>query len=327
MQSRSNGIFQLAAAALALTSGSAQAGTLSKAWISSAGVDNGSCGAITAPCRHLSQALLNVAANAEIDVKDPGAYGPGPITITQGVSIINNGVGTAGIQAPSGQDAIIITAPSTDAVVIVGLNIGGLGGGVNGIQFNSGLGVRLVDTTISGFAQNGINYTPNNGAGKFSFLDIEGGSLANNTVNQLNAVPTGGSSASITMRNCDVSLNASTTGALINLDNSTNGASNSSLKATITNCSLHHAANVGINIVGPATASQVGVMFDHSSIASVNTPIVANGANAALDLNASTITDGNAVFTATNGAVVSSFGNNAIDFGNSSGAIPLKALQ
>src|SRR5262245_49768955 len=65
----------------------------SKVWVSNAGVDNGTCGATTAPCKTFQQAFLNVAANGEIGVLSPGDYGT--ISINHGINITNEGTGEA----------------------------------------------------------------------------------------------------------------------------------------------------------------------------------------------------------------------------------------
>src|SRR5471032_1909466 len=107
-----------------------------RVWVSGHGVDQPGCGAPTAPCRSLQFAHDTVAAGGEIDILDPAGYGA--ITITKAISIVNDGVGTAGVQASSGA-AITINAGPSDSVYLRGLNIDGLQeSATNGVQFNSG---------------------------------------------------------------------------------------------------------------------------------------------------------------------------------------------
>ncbi len=146
---------------LALQSGVADAGTLTRAWVSSAGADSGACGPIATPCRTLNGALANVASGAEIDVKDPGAYGPGPIVINHAVSIVNDGVGAAGVQATSG-DIITINAGASDIVTIRGLDIDGLGGANTGITVNSGGTITVASCVIRRVTGVGLYYQPTN---------------------------------------------------------------------------------------------------------------------------------------------------------------------
>src|SRR5450432_688710 len=92
-----------------------QAG-LNRAWVSGHGVDQAGCGAPVTPCRSLQYVHDNiVAAGGEIDILDPAGYGA--VTITKAVSIVNDGVGTAGVQAASG-NAVTINAGANDTVYL-----------------------------------------------------------------------------------------------------------------------------------------------------------------------------------------------------------------
>src|SRR5476649_372899 len=104
-------------------------------WVSGHGVDHAGCGAPTAPCRSLQYAHDTLNSGGEIDILDPAGYGA--VTITKAISIVNDGVGTAGVQATSGS-AITINAGAGQSVLLKGLNIDGLGSALNGIAFNSG---------------------------------------------------------------------------------------------------------------------------------------------------------------------------------------------
>src|SRR5450432_383155 len=114
-----------AGVAFALLIGSAaQAQTATRAWVSGHGTDTAGCGAPTAPCRSLQYVHDNIIApGGEIDILDPAGYGA--IAITKAISIVNDGVGTAGVQATSGI-AINITAGPTDSIYLKGLNIDGV---------------------------------------------------------------------------------------------------------------------------------------------------------------------------------------------------------
>jgi hypothetical protein len=144
----------LAAAALltAVASLPAQANQVPRAWVSGHGTDQIGCGAVASPCRSLQYAHDNIIeAGGEIDILDPAGYGA--ITITKAVSIVNDGVGTAGVQqANSSQNAITINAGASDSVTLRGLNIDGLGSGGNGIFFESGSRLTVVNCVIRHFA-------------------------------------------------------------------------------------------------------------------------------------------------------------------------------
>ncbi len=143
--------------ALAGVSASASATGLTKAWVSSAGANGSGCGPIATPCRTIAGALAILAPGGEIDIHDPGAYGPGPIVINQAVSIVNDGVGVAGVQAGSGNNAFTISVGAADTVVIRGLTIDGGGVGSNGIEFDGGGGLTVANCVIRHFANTGSN--------------------------------------------------------------------------------------------------------------------------------------------------------------------------
>jgi hypothetical protein len=88
-----------------------------RTWVSGHGTDSGAC-TLAAPRRTFAFALTQTAARGEIDVLDPAGYGT--VTITKAISIINDGVGTAGILASSG-NGITINAGGDDSVHLRGL--------------------------------------------------------------------------------------------------------------------------------------------------------------------------------------------------------------
>ena len=140
----------------------AQAGTASRAWVSGHGVDRAGCGAPTAPCRSLQYAHDEVvAAGGEIDILDPAGYGA--VAITKSVSIVNDGVGTAGVQATSG-DAISIDIGPSDSVYLRGLNVDGVGhSGADGIALRSGGELTVVNCVIRRFSDDGVLIAPSAG--------------------------------------------------------------------------------------------------------------------------------------------------------------------
>jgi hypothetical protein len=150
----------LAAALVAFGLSAAPAQALSnRAWVSGHGSDAAGCGSPASPCRTFQYVHDNIiAAGGEIDVLDPAGFGT--ITITKALSIVNDGVGTAGVQAASG-NGITINAGSSDAVFLRGLNIDGLGTGANGIVFNSGGSLTVTNCSIRHFHHSGTATTGN----------------------------------------------------------------------------------------------------------------------------------------------------------------------
>jgi hypothetical protein len=150
----------LASLAAAALPAHAQTGTAPRTWLSGTGADSGSC-SFTSPCRSLHYAITQVKPGGQILLLDQVGYGA--VTITASVSIIAEGR-IALINAPAG-DGITINAGANDSVVLRGLTVDGLGGGSNGIVFNSG-GSLIIDKCNvlnfvgSGSSGNGILLQP-----------------------------------------------------------------------------------------------------------------------------------------------------------------------
>jgi hypothetical protein len=152
-------------AALTLASVPAEAQP-ARTFVSSFGDDLNPCSR-TAPCRTFQRAHDNTLSLGEITVLDPGGYGA--VTITKAISIINDGVGEAGILVSGGANGITINAGAGDAVSLRGLSIKGIGfGGGNGIVFNSGKSLAVENCAIRNVTDtplgNGIRFIPNFGS-------------------------------------------------------------------------------------------------------------------------------------------------------------------
>lgn len=133
--------------AFGLSAAPAQAGQPNRTFVSGKGTDSGNC-ALVAPCRIFAFALTQTVAPGEIDVLDPAGYGA--VTITSAISLVNAGVGTAGIQVASG-NAVTINAGASDRVLLRGLTIDWLGTGTNGIQFTTGANLEIENCEIRDF--------------------------------------------------------------------------------------------------------------------------------------------------------------------------------
>src|SRR5262245_64385925 len=133
---------------------SAQA-QIARTFVSSLGNDGNDCQRLT-PCRTLQRAHDQTLALGEITVIDPGGYGA--VTITKGISIINDGVGEAGTLVSGGLNGITINASPNDRITLRGITVKGIGfGGGNGIVFQSGRFLSIENCVIrnlTGTAQN-----------------------------------------------------------------------------------------------------------------------------------------------------------------------------
>src|SRR5215472_9957449 len=155
-------------AALLTLAGQAQA-QANRTFVSGQGSDSNPC-SLAAPCRSFAGALAQTNAGGEITILDPAGYGT--VTINKAVSIVNDGVGEAGVTAASAVDAITVSAGSNDVVNLRGLTLVGGGIGKNGVNFISGFKLRIQNSVIRGFTGNGINsVTTGNFTGTLSVSD------------------------------------------------------------------------------------------------------------------------------------------------------------
>ena len=143
-------MFAIASAAiLYATPAHAQA---TRTWVSGVGDDANPCSR-TAPCKTFAGAISKTAASGEINVLDPGGFGG--VTITKSITIRSDHI-EAGVLV-SGTNAIIVNAGATDKVVLEGLDIEGLGTGLNGVTILAGKEIYIVRCSIRHFTQNGVN--------------------------------------------------------------------------------------------------------------------------------------------------------------------------
>jgi Right handed beta helix region len=159
----------------------AQNGTLTRSFVSSAGVDTNPC-TITAPCATFAQAYTKIGANGIIAALDPGKYGP--INITSSVTV--NGNGWAAITGPAGNDAVTVNAPG-DNVILTGLEIDGAGTGAEGIYFEAGASLNVRNCVIQNFNLIGIDFSPRF-ASHLSVLDTL---VSDNGINGIQISPNG----------------------------------------------------------------------------------------------------------------------------------------
>src|SRR5674476_3225 len=100
-----------------------------RTWVSGVGDDANPCSR-TAPCKTFAGAISKTAPAGEINVLDPGGFGA--VTITKSITIRSDHI-EAGVLV-SGTNAIIVAAGATDRVILEGLDIEGLGSGINGVS-------------------------------------------------------------------------------------------------------------------------------------------------------------------------------------------------
>ena len=146
-------LLSLAAVAtvLSLGAGAAQA-QASRTWVSGVGDDANPCSR-TAPCKTFAGAISKTAAGGEIDCLDSAGYGA--VTITKGITI--NCLGVIGSVLVSGTNGIVVQAGPSDVVYLRGIEVNGIGTGINGIRFLAGKALMVDNCAIYGFTTNGID--------------------------------------------------------------------------------------------------------------------------------------------------------------------------
>ena len=130
-----------------------------RTWVSGVGDDANPCSR-TAPCKTFAGSISKTAAGGEINVLDPGGFGA--VTITKSITIRSDHI-EAGVLV-SGTNGIIVNAAATDNVTLEGLDIEGLGTGLNGVQIVGGGNVTIIRCSIHHFTGNGVNLVGTAGA-------------------------------------------------------------------------------------------------------------------------------------------------------------------
>jgi hypothetical protein len=137
-----------------------------RTWVSGVGDDANPCSR-TAPCKTFAGAISKTAPAGEINVLDPGGFGA--VTITKSITIRSDHI-EAGVLV-SGTNGIIVAAGAADTIVLEGLDIEGLGTGLNGVQIIAGKSVYVIRCAIRHFTGNGVNMTSNSSSARVFIRD------------------------------------------------------------------------------------------------------------------------------------------------------------
>jgi hypothetical protein len=296
-----------------------------RTWVSGVGNDADPCSR-TAPCKTFAGAISKTAAFGEINCTDPGGFGA--VTITKSISIICDYT-EAGVLV-SGTNAIIVNLPlGTDRVTLKGLDIEGLGTGIDGVRFIQNGVLHVHKVQIRGFRAaggNGINFIPSGAASLAvadSYITDNGGS---GTTAGIMVKPSGSGAANVSINR--VALENNTNGVFADGTNSTGG-----INIVLANSSVHANSSNGVTSFTNASHSAVNVH--------VGTSIVSSNSGSGLNVNGFTATPGlgfasmraggsiiahNAVGVSTVGAgVLQSFKTNQVA-GNGTDGTPMAAF-
>lgn len=265
-------------------------GQATRTWVSGVGDDANPCSR-TAPCKTFAGAISKTAAGGEINALDPGGFGA--VTITKSITIDGGGF-IAGVLA-SGTNGIVVNAAATDVVVLRGLDINGVGTGLNGVRFIAGKELHIENCVIYSFTQKGVDAQSSSAGHTVTVKD----SIIRNNANSANGggifvKPAGGATGSLLVDNSLLSSNKF--GVRIEDANTS---------AVIRNSSAVDSPN-GSGFVALNSAQ---MSIDSSTASGNNTAGVNSQNSAVIYLSNSVMTRNNPGIYVSGGSVIS-FGNN-----------------
>ena len=163
-----------------------------RTWVSGVGDDANPCSR-TAPGLTFAGAIVKTAPSGEVDVLDPGDFGP--VTIAKSIGIYGNGA-PGDIIVTSG-NAITVTAGAGTTVVLRRLILNGADGAADiGVSITGGGTVIIDHCVITGF-KTGIGFTAPGGS-----LVIKDSTVQNCTTAAVNLAPT--AAAGVTIANSHI---------------------------------------------------------------------------------------------------------------------------
>ena len=279
-----------------------------RTWVSGVGDDANPCSR-TAPCKTFAGAISKTAPAGEINCLDPGGFGA--VTVTKSMTISCE-AGTAGVLV-SGTNGIIFNAGPTDYLFLKGLDIEGLGTGINGVLVVAGAFLHVEDCVIRRFTGSGILIQPN---ATFRF-EVTRTTLFSNGSGSTGAgirlAPTGGATVAGNLERVVADRNVFGVAA-----DATSGPVSLSVLNSV-------AGNSGVaGIVGTAGgANSANVMILQSDASNNPTGILNAGGTTSIRVGQSTITGNTTGVSGT----VSSYTTNQLDGNGTNGTMTAIALH
>ena len=285
-----------------------------RTWVSATlGSDANPCTRMS-PCLTFAAALAQTTAGGEIDVLDPGDFGP--VTITQSVSIYGDAAGVAGTIPSSGTSGIVISAGSSDAINLHGLVFDGVNAsGTSGIVFTSGARLNVNQCVFQGFTTSGMTLSPGAGSATTTRLVVQNTTFLTNATGIL-IQPTGGIAANVRLRWLHIDNNS---GDGLRLDG-TGGSG--AINVAIADSSANFNAGNGIDAVsgpGNATVDIMRVVAAGNGSAGIQSN-QAGGGTASVTVGSSLLSKNAIGIQATGGASLLSYGNNQVTGNASNGS-------
>jgi hypothetical protein len=278
-------------AALALAAALCAAGSPAQAaavvWVSATGSDTNTCHPAD-PCATFAHAISTTSGASEVDCVTPGNFANTGLVISSAVTInCPGGVIVGGVSVGT----------SSGVVILRGIEIQGLGAGVDGLDFNGGTLV-LDNVKINGFSGGiGLNIQ---GSGAVSVTNSQ---FSNNSNGIVVEPPSGTGLVSLSQVDVENNFN----GILIGID-ATSGES----AVTLVDSVVANNAGVGINVTGSGAGQFLEIK--HSSIVSNNSDgLFVDGSGAFALIGDSIVAWNGTGITSVSGGTTYSYRNNQIN--------------
>jgi hypothetical protein len=184
----------------------------------------------TAPCKTFAGAISKTAPGGTISVLDPGGFGA--VTITKAITI--DGSNTMASALASGTNGIVVTAASTDKVILRGLDISGVSGALSGVLVNQAANVVISHCRIAGFT-NAIRVQNTSNTIK---VDIEATETLNSSGTAILITPTSPGQVNVALSDSYV---AQAGGNGLDIASTNN-------KATVTRCVFRNVASAAAQV-------------------------------------------------------------------------------
>ena len=289
--------FAVFTATLALALPANAAGTLTRTFVSSSGVDTNPC-TIAQPCATFARAYTQTVSSGIIAALDPGKYGASTI----GTPITVNGNGWGAITALASSDGITVNANTTDTVTLIGLEIDGALTGSNGILFNTGGTLIVTSCAIHNMMLDGIRFFP----GASSTLRVSDTVTDNNVDAGIYLAQSGTGIVTATIERVQASNNVNG----IVLQGSTQPAA--MLNAVIDESVAAANSNAGFGVVGPGGPAQV-LVFRSVAANNQGVGLASQGNTATLWVGQSAVTGNANGWQVISSGTLLSYGDNKID--------------
>jgi hypothetical protein len=286
---------------------------VSRTWVSAAlGSDTNPC-TRNAPCLTFAAALALTTGAGEIDVLDPGDFGP--VTVTQSLTIAGDEANPSGVLSASGTSGIVVSAGSGDAVILRGLVFDGANAsGTSGVVFLSGARLLVENCVFEGFTASGLTLSPGAGSASPVRIFVRDTAIIGNMTGVL-IKPSGAIAANVDLRRLSIDQ---TSGEALRIDG-TGGSG--TINAAIADSAVSLNGGNAIDAVsGPGSVSVAITRLTASrNAAAAIVSNQSNGGTASVTVGNSLIS-GNAIAAqALGGASLLSYGNNQVT-GNATNA-------